>query len=104
MEKRRSAAENRPRESKGDRRATGAAPGGERLGLAERLVLARQRRRLRQLDAAREIGVCRETINRIEGGYVAAEWTRSRVRAWLEAQEEEEERRRAAGQQPPAMR
>ncbi len=38
--------------------------------------------------AAREIGFSRETINRIEGGYVAAARTRAKVLLWLEAQEE----------------
>ena len=62
-------------------------PSGERLGLGERLLAARKRRGLRQLDVAREIGVCRETIARIEVDHIASEWTRARVRAWLEEQE-----------------
>ena len=62
-------------------------PTGERLGFAERLVAARKRRGLRQLDAAREIGVSRETLARIEVDYVASDRTRAKVRAWLQAQE-----------------
>ena len=62
-------------------------PTGERLGLGERLAAARRRRGLRQLDAAREIGVCRETIARIEVDHIPRDSTRARVRAWLEAQE-----------------
>ena len=62
-------------------------PSGERLGLGERLVKARERRGLRQLDVAREIGVCRETIARIEIDHIASERIRAKVRAWLEEQE-----------------
>jgi transcriptional regulator with XRE-family HTH domain len=61
----------------------------ERLGLAERLRAARKRRDLRQIDAAREIGLSRVTIARIEIDYIAGDRTRARVRAWVEAEEEE---------------
>ena len=70
-------------------------PTGERLGLGERLVAARRCRGLRQLDAAREIGVCRATIARIEVDHIARDSTRARVREWLEAQEAAEEVRGA---------
>ncbi len=64
------------------------ASNGERLGLGDRLLLARKRRGLRQIDAAREIGVCRETIARIELDHIPNARTRAKVLRWLEAQEE----------------
>ena len=71
----------------------------ERLGLGDRLRAARKRRGLRQLDAAREIGVCRETIARIEVDHIPSDLTRAKVRAWLAAQEE-----LAAAERPGAAR
>ncbi len=65
----------------------GEKPGGEKPGIAERLLALRRCRRLRQVDVAGEIGVCRETICRIEVGYVAGEPMRARIREWLEDQE-----------------
>ncbi len=62
-------------------------PTGERLGLGERLLAARKRRRLTQLEAAREIGVCRETVARIEIEHIPSAATREKVLRWLEAQE-----------------
>ena len=62
--------------------------GVERLGLGERVVAARKRRRISQGVAAAEIGVCRKTIARIERGtYVPSAETREKVLAWLAAQE-----------------
>ncbi len=60
----------------------------EKPGLEERLKAARKRRGLRQIDAAREIGISRGTLWRIECGYCASDPVRAKVRAWLEAEEE----------------
>ncbi len=62
-------------------------PSGERLGLGERLQAARKRRGLTQLAAAREIGICRETLARIEVDHIPSEETRAKVLRWLAEQE-----------------
>ena len=59
----------------------------EKPGIAERSVAVRKRLGLRQCDAAREIGISRKTLGRIEDGYVARECTRAKYRRWLEARE-----------------
>lgn len=68
-------------------RRTGGTGAKEQLGLAERLQAARRWRGLGQWAAAREIGVSRKTLSRIENGYMAHANTRARVRRWLEEQE-----------------
>ena len=90
------------RRSQGSRAMRDPVDGG-RLGLAERLVAARKRRRLRQLDAAREIGVCRQTIALIEVDYIAGEKTRAKVSEWLAAQEAAGGAESAAGDGPGGM-
>ena len=59
----------------------------ERLGLGDRVRAARKRRGLRQLDAAREIGVSRETVARIEVDHIPSARTRAKVLAWLAKQD-----------------
>ncbi len=58
-------------------------PTGERLGLGDRLVAERRRRGLRQIDAAREIGVSRETVALIEVDHIPSAATAAKVRRWL---------------------
>ncbi len=88
-------------------RRTGGTATEERLGLAERLLATRRWRELTQWTAAREIGVSRKTISRIETGYVAHPNTRALVRRWLEEQEAakaEEEARAEAAERAAASR
>jgi DNA-binding XRE family transcriptional regulator len=77
----------------------GVGESEEKRGLSERLLAARKWRGLTQDEAGREIGVSRNTISRIEHGYMAHESTRARVRRWVV----EQEAARAAAEAARAM-
>ncbi len=78
----------------------------ERLGLAERLKAERKRRGLRQVDAAREIGICRETLALIEVHHIPSQATLDKIDHWMATTPPRPERPRASatGERPAGRR